>query len=276
MLRLSGAAWSFVGATLDESAAIWRALGVAAMDLLLCPGALLSPEQIMEDPARAAARIEPLNILIPNVILLFASDFHSRALNHPDAAIRVRNKAEFSRIVEFCRYCGARSITVLPGVEHPSCSRDQSLVLAATALTELTEVAAAAGIGLSFEAHRESVLEDPREVRQFLAANPTLRLTLDYSHFVCGGFAVEDVHPLVPFAGHVHLRQAGRGALQARWDRGIIDFGDVVQRLECSGYEGFYCLEYEHDPWMGSDNVDVICESIKMRNAVRPIIAPTA
>ena len=40
-IKLAGAAWSFVGTSLLESATIWRALGIESMDLLAIPGASL-------------------------------------------------------------------------------------------------------------------------------------------------------------------------------------------------------------------------------------------
>ena len=46
--------------------------------------------------------------------------------------------------------------------------------------------------------------------------NPALKIALDYSHYVAQGYQPADVDPLVPYAGHVHLRQACRGQLQAR------------------------------------------------------------
>ena len=61
--------------------------------------------------------------------------------------------------------------------------------------------------------------------------------------------------------------------LQARWNDGVIDFRKVVRRLQQAGYSGYYALEYEHDTWLGNDRVDVISESIKMRDLVKPLLA---
>ena len=74
---------------------------------------------------------------------------------------------------------------------------------------------------------------------------------------------------LAPYTGHVHLRQCAPGVLQARWDEGVVDFRKVVEALERSGYRGWYALEYEHDSWLGNDRVDVMTETIRMRNLAR-------
>jgi hypothetical protein len=70
----------------------------------------------------------------------------------------------------------------------------------------------------------------------------------------------------------VHLRQGAPRVLQARWNEGVIDFRKVVGVLQQAGFSGYYALEYEHDPWLGNDRVDVISESIKMRDEVKPLL----
>ncbi len=48
---------------------------------------------------------------------------------------------------------------------------------------------------------------------------------------------------------------------------------EVVGRLQDVGYEGYLTLEYEHEPgWMDMDKCDVLTETIKMRDTVRPLL----
>ena len=49
-MKLSGAAWAWVGTTLHESAQIWRALGIHAMDLIAFPAAGAGIATIEADP----------------------------------------------------------------------------------------------------------------------------------------------------------------------------------------------------------------------------------
>ena len=80
------------------------------------------------------------------------------------------------------------------------------------------------------------------------------------------------MHPLVPYAGHFHLRQGANKQLQARWEDGEINVVEVVGRLQEVGYEGYLTLEYEHEPgWMDMDKCDVLTETIKMRDTVGPL-----
>src|SRR2546421_373141 len=94
-MRLSGAAWSFVGATLREAVEIYRALHINAIDLLALPGFLLDSDKIIENPAHAALAIKELGMLAVNLMFNFAGNFSDRALNHRDESIRQRNIAEF-------------------------------------------------------------------------------------------------------------------------------------------------------------------------------------
>lgn len=271
-MLLSGAAWSFVGTSLRESRDIYRALSIDALDLLATPGLLLDSARIIEDPEREAQEVSLLQSSIANLIFLFASDFSQRALNHRDPQVRTRNARDFGAVAEFCRRSGIRSVTVVPGVEQEGWSHEKSLAMAAEALNELAAIAAARGVTLLFEAHVTSVLESPQETLRFLQNNPQLKLTLDYSHFVFSGYSQEAIDVLAPYAGHIHLRQATRGVLQARWDVGAIDFTRVVRKLVEVRYNGYLALEYEHDAWMGNDQVDVMTETIKMRNVVAPML----
>lgn len=272
-MLLSGAAWSFVGASLRESKDIYRALGVPALDLLAIPGGLIDSTEIVANPARAAAPIKELGVPVANLIYNFAADFKERALNHPDDEVRRRNLADFHSVVEYCLEAGIASVTVLPGVPQDGWSRQKYLDVAAEALNELASIGGRRGVPVFFEAHVWSILESPAETLAFLQANPALKLTLDYAHFIWQGHSQAEIDLLAPYAGHVHLRQAAPRVLQARWADGMIDFASVVRVVRSSGYHGYFALEYEHDPWFDNDRVDVVCETIRMRDVVRPALA---
>ena len=52
----------------------------------------------------------------------------------------------------------------------------------------------------------------------------------------------------------------------------MIDFPSLITRLKQTGYRGYVTLEYEHDKFWNMDRCDVMTETIKMRDAVRPLI----
>jgi sugar phosphate isomerase/epimerase len=271
-IRLAGAAWSWVGATLEESAAIYRALGVDALDLIAVPGSRLDTYKIAADPVEQARHIAKLGIGLSNLLMFFGTNFHDRALNSSDPAIRSKNLDTFRRILEFCAAAGFNSVTVLPGVEQPPISRAEALKYAAAELNRMNEVASDAGVLLVYEPHVQSILEDPHDVVTFACENSSVKLVIDYSHAVSLGFSRNDLDPLVQHAGHVHLRQAAPDKIQARWDEGTIDFPALIDMLKSTAYQGYLTLEYEHDKFWNMDRCDVMTETIKMRDVVLPCL----
>ena len=272
-LKLAGAAWAYVGASLSESAAILQALGVQAMDLIAAPGALLDSREIESDPEGQARRVTEAGLPLSNLLYVFGDGFDDRPINSVDESVRAANLETFKQVLHFCTAARIPSVLVLPGVDQVGISHEEAVALSAAAMNELAALAAAENVTFLFEPHVESVLESPFDTLTFLQRNPALRIVLDYSHFVAQGYEPADVDPLVPYAGHVHLRQACRDKLQARWDDGVIDFPAVVELLEAAGYSGYLTLEYEHDPWMDCDQVDVMTETIRMRDEIRRLLA---
>ena len=271
-MKLAGAAWAYVGASLSESAAILQALGVQAMDLIAAPGALLDSREIERDPQGQARRVTEAGLPLSNLLYVFGDGFDDRPLNSVDDTVRAANLETFKRVLQFCVAARIPSVLALPGVDQAGISHEEAVDLSAAAMNEMAALAAAADVPLLFEPHIGSVLESPFDTLAFLQRNPALKIVLDYSHFVAQGYQPADVDPLVPYAGHVHLRQARRGQLQARWDDGVIDFPMIVDLLKQAGYSGYLTLEYEHDPWMDCDQVDVMTETIRMRDVVKPLL----
>ena len=269
-MKLGGAAWSWVGTTLVESAHIWRSLGIHAMDLCAVPSTAICPDDIEEDPQGQARKFREPEMELGNIIIILGSDFSERAINSPDPALQSRNRETVKGIVECCAAAGLSSITIPPGVDQPGMSHADSIARAGEALYGLVEIAAASDILLVFEPHVQSVFESPIDTLEFLQSNPGIRIALDYSHFMCAGFSPDQVDPLVPYAGHVHLRQGANGNIQARWEDGIVDYPGVIRQLQAVGYDDYVAFEYEHDDWMEMDRCDVMTETIKMRDAVLP------
>ena len=80
-MKLAGAAWAYVGASLPESAAILQALGVQAMDLIAAPGALLDSREIERDPQGQARRVTEAGLPLSNLLYVFGDGFDDRPLN---------------------------------------------------------------------------------------------------------------------------------------------------------------------------------------------------
>jgi sugar phosphate isomerase/epimerase len=271
-MRLAGAAWSWIGATLEESVAVYRALGVDAVDLIAIPETRLDTYKIAADPIEHARRFSKLGARLSNLLVFFGTNFHDHAINSVDPAVRSKNLHTFCQLLEFCQAAGFYSITVLPGVDQPSIDRTEALNYTAAELNRMNTLACDAEIVLVYEPHVQSILENPSDVLEFGREKCEAKLVIDYSHAISLGYTSEELDPLIPHAGHVHLRQAAPGKIQARWEEGVINFPAIVSLLHKSGYEGYLTLEYEHDKFWDMDRCDVMTETIKMRDAVLPCL----
>jgi sugar phosphate isomerase/epimerase len=236
----------------------------------------IQPSEVEADPARAAARIHHAaavaGLHAADFFPTFGHGFRDRPVNAVEPAVRAANLGRFRAIVTCARAIGAPGITLLPGVIWDDLGPERSFDLAVEALRELLAVAHDAGLRLSVEAHLESVAESPPLARRLCDEVPGLKLTLDYSHFVAGGHAPQDVHQLIPYAAHFHARQAGPGALQAGSRDGSLDFVDIVGRLKAAGYNGDLCVEYTWQEWRDCWHQDVVSESIVLRDLLRAAV----
>ena len=92
---------------------------------------------------------------------------------------------------------------------------------------------------------------------------------LDYSHFICQGYTQSEVDILIPYTRHVHLRQAKNGLLQTKLEDGTIKFSLVLDNLRIAGFDGYLSVEYVHQDFIGATNVDVLTETVKMRDFLK-------
>ncbi len=259
-MKLAVTSWSFPACTLNEAWGIAQALGFQAMDLGLLHGAALDRVRIITDPEGAAADLG--GITVSNLYWLFGADIVENAVSDP--AARARNNAEFAQVCRFAKAAGCPSVFVLPGVTGPG-----AFDAAVAGLRGLVAVALAHGILLTVEPHVGGLLASPADTLRMLAAVPGLKLALDYAHFTCMGFRQDEIDVLAPHAGHVHMRQARPGALQAKWGEGVLDFTAMVGVLRDAGYTGYLAVEYVHQAYMNTLFDDVLTETVRMRDHLR-------
>jgi sugar phosphate isomerase/epimerase len=86
------------------------------------------------------------------------------------------------------------------------------------------------------------------DVRALVAAVPGVRFLVDTGHVTAWG---GDVLELLPFAGHVQLRDARPGHAQVPPGEGDVNFATVLRRLEELGYAGKLSVEYFDLPQLG-------------------------
>jgi sugar phosphate isomerase/epimerase len=280
VIRFATACYSFPLVTLEQAARIAATLGFEYLDV----GAWeipvnLSREEIVQSPRAVADRLKRVSdregIGFSDFFPTFGEGRTGSPLNTRDPQEREANDHAFGAFVELCRTAAIPGMTLLPGLTWPDIPHRQSLELSRDALRRYASIAGDAGLRLGIEAHLESVVEDPTLARQLLEQVPGLTLTMDYAHFVAGGYPIEDAHALLPYTAHFQARQAAPGKLQAAGDAGTIDFVDIMHRLASRGYDGFVAVEYVWQEWRDNNRVDVVSETVMLRDLLEHARAPS-
>ena len=112
-------------------------------------------------------------------------------------------------------------------------------------LCVLRDIAQNEGLRLSIETHMECLTENA-EIAVELAKQAKVGLTVDPTHYLVGPWRGKDFDFVYQYAAHVHLRDTGATMEQVQTpvNRGVMDFPQIVSRLEESGYEGDITIEY--------------------------------
>jgi len=262
-MKLSLTAWSMPSCTLAECAAVSRALGIGALDVGLFYRSALDRDEILSDPAAAAARLAALGIEVPNYYHLFGEGLDGRNLALPGTIDR--NARDLDRVLTFADAAGIPTVFVLPGIVNPGQSRTDAARTAAESLTELLRVAQGHAARICIEPHVHSWAESPGLVLD-LIERTGIGLTLDYAHFACLGYRQQEIDPLAPHAVHVHLRQARMGALQTKFAQGTLNFPALFGTLRAVGYGGALAIEPVHQDYMNTLFEDVLTEIVALRD----------
>jgi sugar phosphate isomerase/epimerase len=122
--------------------------------------------------------------------------------------------------------------------------------------------------GARIEPWGGSIINTVEKVKAFVAEVPGTRLLLDTGHVAAWG---EDPAELIPFAGHIQLRQARPGVIQAL--EGDIDWPRFFGELRRCGYDGALSIEYFDLPEMGLPLEDPVEWSMTLAAEVRPLLA---
>ena len=233
---------------------------------------------IRENPTAAAGDVkrvvEPLGLNIDDSFIWFRNRYVDElddelkcTLTQPDKKARDDNFEMFKSFTRFCNEIGCPGITLSSGVKYAEqgFSFDEIYAIAREELTRMVDYAGERGVEVRPEPHSESIMGTLATCKQMLEDVPGLKVSLDYSHFMPQGHSIEEVHDLIPYAGHVHARQANRERLQCRYEEGILDFEAIVKELAEREYDGNIALEYVCVNYRGCNDIDVITESLKLK-----------
>jgi len=168
--------------------------------------------------------------------------------------------------LDYAKAAGANHVTILPGVTFENESREKSVGRSAEELNWRVAQAKAAKLQVAVEPHVGSLTDTPERALDLVKHVPGLGFTLDYAHFTRAGIADARIEPLTQFATHLHARTARRGRLQAPLKENTIDFPRIVKALAKNKFAGWVALEYVWIDWEHCNEVDIISETVQLKN----------
>ncbi len=273
MHNFSCADFTFPLLSTDQTLKLLRLLKISAVDIgLFARSTHFHPENLTPNPGEYAKRVlaalSDNGLIAADLFLQIGAEPSICSANDPDPSVRASNRDVFQAAVEVAAQIGCKHMTGLPGVYHSDMDKSEAFRLAAQEAAWRVEIARRVGIIYAIEAHLGSICPDPESAQRLLHAVDGLTLTLDYGHFVSAGIPNETVHPLVPYASHVHLRCGCPGQLQTTLSNNTIDFAGLVKRLAERNYAGYLCLEYVWIDWQGCNRTDNISETLLLRRQI--------
>jgi sugar phosphate isomerase/epimerase len=274
-IRLGCHKWTFGNCTVAEAAAITRALGLDYLDLGNAGD--LDPIYIADHVEDEAARFNRIRretgITYVDCFPQVAENGLPFTNNHPDSAVRARDRAIWHGFFAFAMAIGLDGVTLSPGRYWEQELPEASFARAAEELRLVVADGTRFGLKVRIEPHVESVTWRPDLAVAMVEAVPGLSLTIDHSHFVFHALPYAQIAVMHPYGTHWHARQARPGEIQARGEDGQIDFARIVADLRAQGYDGVICLEYTGGSWMTPHPIDCLTETVALRDALRSYLA---
>lgn len=250
------------------------ALGLVALEA--------GPEGLLpRDPAEVAD-------VLSGYGLSLVGGFVPAVLHEPDA--REEGLALVERRAEFFAAAGAEVVVLAAATGSESYEEVAELDEGAwrvlfESLKMVEEICARHGVAVSLHHHYGTVIERDDQLLRFLEGSE-MGLCLDTGHLVIGGGDPVEIAKLAgDRVNHVHLKDVNLGLAERLGRReldfkeaaqkgafrplgeGDVDVGEVVGRLEASGYRGYYVLEQdtvvETEPPEGAGPVNDIRKSLR-------------
>jgi sugar phosphate isomerase/epimerase len=276
-LKLSCADFSFPLLPHEAALQLIASLGLRGVDVGLFAGrSHLRPETELRAPVkngvRLGRRLARLGLAAADVFLQVHENFTDFAVNHPQPSRRKFARSQFSRTLDYAAAAGSKHVTLLPGVVFKNESRAAALGRAADELSWRVEKAAAMKLTVAVEPHLGSLTDTPERALSLAALVPDLGLTLDYAHFTRVGIPDSRIEPLAARATHFHARCARKGRLQSSFKENTIGFHRALRTLDRQRFAGWLALEYVWIDWEHCNEVDVISETILLRDHLNAVM----
>lgn len=277
MIRLSCSDYTFPLLTRAQRFALLKLLGFKYVDIGLFERSEgLRPSQLLADPKTFIQHLQDdlqdAGLQAADIFLQTGADPSECASNAPSPIVRAQNHKTLLLALDLCSALGCTHLSGLPGVWYRGVGDHADWALAVDEAGWRQQTASSAGVSYAIEAHLGSICPNIASTRSFLDSVPGLTLTLDYGHFVMANISSLDVHSLLPFASHLHVRGGAHGRLQTPVSENEIDFTGMVRRLQKQKYDGFLTVEYVWTEWGQCNRTDNVSETIQLRSQMEALI----
>ena len=271
VMKLSCTDFSFPLLEHDRALSVITLLGLRGVDIGLFEGHghLKPSRELLKSEHHGSAlkrRLASHGLKAADIFLQIHAGFVEFAINHPEAKRRDFAREQFRRALDYTHAAGSTHITILPGVIFNGESRAASIRRSADELGWRVALAQAAKLQLAVEPHVGSLIDTPEKALDLIKRMPGLGFTLDYAHFTRAGIPDARIEPLTRFATHLHARAARPSRLQCPLKENMIDFHRALAALRKSKFAGWIALEYVWIDWEHCNEVDIISESIQLKN----------
>lgn len=273
MIRYSCHSENFASSTAEEAFALIHTLGFDCIDV--SSRAHIPQKQILADPDSCAVQIAGLSAqyrLPLSELFLSAVEMDGHPVSPVSEYAKTRSfDLAFDTICRFAQKAGFQSIMGSAGAADPQLGYEKSFERAAAVLQKQTDIASQHGLAFHVEPSRLSLLHTTEGALRMSAAVPGLKYTLDFLHFHVQGIPLSESMKLIPFAGHLHARQAQLKTGKCDFFHGEIDYSAITAELIRQNWSGDIAMEFWCSPEMRREGIDPIEQNIVMRYVLKTL-----
>jgi sugar phosphate isomerase/epimerase len=206
-----------------EEALRWiRALDFSMADLAIgAQGPHWTPAQVAADGAACLQLLKSANVPLAAI--------HVDVRDQPPDQAR----AQFRAVAALARS------TLTPLLTIPVAPLGSDIQAEADRLRDYQRLAAAEGLHLAIETHREQLTADPEVALFFCRKVSGLGIALDPSHYLVGPHGKVNFDALYPYVLHVRLRDTGNRPeqFQVQVGQGEVEYSRIIAQLERQHYQ---------------------------------------
>ena len=230
---------------------------------------LIPQNQIQADPAATSAYLKDLSQRYELPLSeLFLSEVEVNGEKiRPACASSISESFchAFRSICQFAQNAGFLSIMGSAGPYDPALSYHDNFLKTSWALNQQVKIASEYGLRFHVEPSRHSLLNTVPNALYMLELVPDLRYTLDFLHYQFSRTPLEESMKLLPYAGHLHARQAQAGIGKCDISKGEINYVPIVNALKKMHWHGDIMLEFWCDDRLSKEGIQAVEQNIVMR-----------